>query len=123
MTNGDDTVDLDASTPAGWRTVDYAILLLRSTHLPEVRGAEAWLLANPGEASPALIAALETPSAQAAAVLLGAIGRPDSIEPLVAAHRRGGEGLREAVERGLALHPSPDAATVLAALTGPSGGS
>jgi hypothetical protein len=109
-------IDLDTWTPAGKRTVDYAIDLLRSTHLPEIHGAEKWLLAHPDEATPALIAALETPAAQPAAVLLGAIGRPESIEPLLAAHRRGGEGLRSAVERGLALHPSPDAAAALAAL-------
>jgi hypothetical protein len=119
--SGDDSIaaggiDLDAWTPAGKRTVDYAIGLLRSTHLPEIRGAERWLLTHPDEATPALIAALETPAAQPAAVLLGAIGDPASIEPLVAAHRRGGEGLRSAVERGLASHPSPAAAAALAAL-------
>jgi hypothetical protein len=111
-----DVIDLDDWTPAGRRTVDYAIDLLRSTHLPEIRAAEAWLLAHPDEAEPALIAALETPAAQPAAVLLGAIGRPDCIQPLLAAHRRGGEGLRSAVERGLALHPSPEAAAALASL-------
>lgn len=100
---------------------DDAINLLRSTHLTEIRAAEAWLLAHPDEASPALIAALETPSAQPAAVLLGAIGRPESIEPLVAAHHRGGECLRAAVERSLAMHPSPEAAAALAALTGSTG--
>jgi hypothetical protein len=109
-------IDLDAWTPAGKRTVDYAIDLLRSTHRPEILGAESWLLAHPDEATPALIAALETPAAQPAAVLLGAIGHLASIEPLVAAHRRGGEGLRSAVERGLASHPSPAAAAALAAL-------
>lgn len=105
--------DLTDSTPAGKRTVDYAVGLLRSTHPYKIRVAETWLLANPDEATPALIAALGTPAAQAAAVLLGALGRPDSVGPLVAAHRRGGEGLRWAVERGLALHPSPEAADAL----------
>ncbi|MGH4011535.1 MAG: hypothetical protein ACRDTH_25785 [Pseudonocardiaceae bacterium] len=106
----DDCIDLDAWTPAGRRTVDYAIDLLRSLHLPEVRGAEASLLANPDEATPALITALGTPPAQPSAVLLGAIGRPESIGPLLAAHRTGSEGRRAAVERGLALHPSAEAA-------------
>lgn len=114
-----DGIDLDQWTPAGRSTVEYAVELLRSTHLPEVEGAEAWLLAHPDEAEPALIDALETPSAQAAAVLLGAIGRPAAIAPLMAAHARGGEGLRDAVERGLALHPSPEAAAALAALREP----
>ena len=120
MTGDDSTdngvIDLEAWTPAGKRTVDYAIDLLRSTHPAEIRGAEAWLLAHPDEATPALIAALETPAAQPAAVLLGAIGDPASIKPLVAAHQRGGEGLRSAVERGLASHPSPAAAAALAAV-------
>lgn len=111
-----DAIDLDAWTPAGRRTVDHAVELLNSTHPPEVRGAETWLLAHPAEATPALVAALATPAAQPAAVLLGALGHPDSVEPLVAAHRRGGEGLRAAVERGLALHPSPEAAAALRAL-------
>jgi len=115
----DRSVDLDAWTPAGRRTVDYAIDLLRSLHLPEVRGAEEWLLAHPDEATPALVRALGTPAAQPAAVLLGAIGRPESIGALVAAHRRGGEGLRAAVERGLALHPSPEAAEAMAVLRAP----
>jgi hypothetical protein len=91
---------------------------LRSIHGPEIRGAERWLLAHPDEATPALIAALQTPAAQPAAVLLGAIGRPESIEPLLAAHRHGGERLRSAVEQGLGLHPSPEAAAALADLRG-----
>lgn len=114
-------MDLDNFTPSGWRTVDYAIMLLTSTHPPEIRAGETWLLGHPDEASPALTAALETPSAQPAAVLLGAIGRPESIEPLVAAHHRGGEGLRAAVERALAMHPAPEAAAALATLTGSTG--
>jgi hypothetical protein len=114
--DGGRAIDLDRWTPAGRATVDYAVELLRSTHMPEVQGAEAWLLAHPDEAEPALVAALETPSAQAAAVLLGALGRPGVLAPLVAAHTRGGEGLREAVERGLALHGTPEAATALARL-------
>ena len=113
---GDQPADLGRWTPAGQRTTDYAITLLLSTHPQEIRAAEAWLLGHPDEAVPALTAALATPAAQPAAVLLGAIGDPDSIEPLLAAHRRGGEGLRSAVERGLALHPSPAAAAALDAL-------
>lgn len=118
MTANDDSIDLDTWTPAGMRTVDHAVELLRSLHLPEVRGAEAWLLAHPCEATPALIAALKTSAAQPAAVLLGAIGAAESIEPLVAAHRRGGQGLRAAVERGLELHRSAEAAVALALLRG-----
>jgi hypothetical protein len=98
------------------REVDYAVQRLRSTHVSDVQSAEAWLLSHPDEAEPALIAALDTPAAQPAAVLLGMIGRLTSIEPLVAAHRRGGERLRAAVERGLALHGSPEAAAALATL-------
>jgi HEAT repeat protein len=115
MTEGQ-PADLGRWTPAGRRTTDYAIDLLLSTHPEEIRAAESWLLGHPEEAVPALIAALRTPAAQPAAVLLGAIGDPDSIEPLIAAHRRGGPGLRSAVERGLALHPSPAAAAALSAL-------
>ncbi len=109
-------VDLDASTPAGKRTVDYAVELLLSTHLPEVQGAETWLLNNAEEALPALVAALETTAAQPAAVLLGALGRPEAIEPLAAAHHRGGEGLKAAVERGLALNGSTEAEEALTTL-------
>jgi HEAT repeat protein len=112
----DQPPDLGRWTPAGQRTTDYAVTLLLSTHLQEIRAAEAWLLGHPDEATPALIAALATPAAQAAAVLLGAIGDPGSIEPLLAAYRRGGPGLRSAVERGLALHRSPAAAAALDAL-------
>ncbi len=112
----DQPADLGRWTPAGRRTTDYAVDLLLSTHLEEVRAAEAWLLGHPGEAVPALTAALHTPAAQPAAVLLGAIGDPASVEPLLEAHRRGGSGLRAAVERGLALHPSAAAATALEAL-------
>jgi hypothetical protein len=98
------------------READHAVQRLRSTHLSDVQSAEAWLLAHPDEAEPALIAALDTPAAQPAAVLLGMIGRPDGIAPLVAAHRRGGQGLRAAVERALALYASPEAAAALASL-------
>jgi hypothetical protein len=112
----DQPSDLGRWTPAGQRTTDYAVTLLLSTHPEEIRAAEAWLLSHPDEAVPALIAALATPAAQAAAVLLGAIGDPDSIKPLLAAHRRGGAGLRSAVERGLALHPGPAAAAALDAI-------
>jgi hypothetical protein len=101
----------DATTEA-----EYAVQRLRSLHLAELRSAEAWLLAHPDEAEPALIAALHTPAAQPAAVLLGRIGRPTSIDPLVAAHHRGGEGLRAAVEEGLALHGSAGAEAALADL-------
>jgi hypothetical protein len=103
------------------REVDYAVQRLRSTHLTDVQSAEAWLLAHPDDAEPALVAALETPAAQPAAVLLGMIGRPTSVEPLVAAHRRGGEGLRAAVERGLALHGSAEAAEAMATLRADDG--
>lgn len=112
----DHAPDLDRWTPAGRRTTDYAIDLLQSTHPHEIRAAEAWLLRHPDEAEPALVTALGTPAAQAAAILLGAIGDPDSIEPLLAAYRRGGSGLHSAVERGLAVHPSPAAAAALDAL-------
>lgn len=116
MSGDDEPADLGRWTPAGRRTTDYAVDLLLSTHPEEVRAAEAWLLGHPGEAVPALTAALHTPAAQPAAVLLGEIGDPASIGPLLQAHRRGGWGLREAVERGLARHPSPAAAAALAAL-------
>lgn len=112
----DQPADLGRWTPAGKGTTDYAVDLLLSTNPEEIRAAEAWLLGHPREAVPALTAALHTPAAQAAAVLLGAIGDPASIGPLTEAHRRGGEGLRGAVERGLALHRSPGAAAALAAL-------
>jgi HEAT repeat protein len=116
VTGPDEPADLGRWTPAGKRTTDYAVDLLLSTHPEETRMAEAWLLGHPGEAVPALTAALHTPAAQPAAVLLGAIGDPGSIEPLLRTHRRGGWGLRAAVERGLALHPSPAAAAALDAL-------
>jgi hypothetical protein len=108
-------IDLNRWTPPGRETAEYAAELLRSTHLSEVRSAEEWLTRHPHAAVPALIQALVTPSAQPAAVLLGAIGGDEAIEPLIAAHTRGGEGLREAVERGLRLNGSPRA---LAALDG-----
>jgi len=109
-------IDLDRWTPPGRETAEYAVELLRSTHLSEVRAAEDWLTRHPEAAVPALIQALGTPSAQPAAVLLGAIGDDDAIEPLIAAHARGGEGLREAVERGLGLNGSPRAMAALASL-------
>jgi HEAT repeat protein len=107
---------LDRWTPAGRRTTDYAVQLLSSTHLAEVEAAEAWLLAHPEEAVPALIDALGTPAAQSAAELLGELDDPVSIEPLVAAHKRGGEGLRLAVEAGLERLSGPAAAAALARL-------
>jgi HEAT repeat protein len=107
---------LDRWTPAGRRTTDYAVQLLSSTHLPEIEAAEAWLLAHPEEAVPALIGALGTPEAQAAAELLGELDDPVAIEPLVAAHAQGGAGLRRAVEAGLERMSAPAAAAALAGL-------
>jgi hypothetical protein len=95
-------IDLDAWTPAGKASVDYAIDLLRSTHEGEIRGAERWLLEHPNEARPALLAALDTPAAQPAAVLLGWVGDDATVAPLLAAYARGGEGLRGAAAAGLA---------------------
>jgi hypothetical protein len=95
-------IDLDSWTPDGRATVDYAVELLRSIHHFDVQAAESWLLEHPGDSEPALIVALDGPSAQAAAVLLGQVGGISAVEPLVAAHRRGGDGLKAAVERGLA---------------------
>jgi hypothetical protein len=112
----DPPIDLDNWTPSGMATVDFAVSLLRSIHLPEIVAAEAWLLAHPDVAEPRLVAALETPAAQAAAPLLGMLGRDDSIAPLLTAHARGGEGLRAAVERGLAIHPSEKAEAALASI-------
>jgi hypothetical protein len=97
-----DSIDLDRWTPAGKTTLDYAIELLRSTHPAEIHGAERWLLDHPETARRGLVNALATPSAQAAAVLLGLIGDRESIPFLVQAHDRGGEGLRSAVRTGLA---------------------
>jgi hypothetical protein len=102
-------IDLDSWTPDGRATVDFAVELLRSIHLFEVRAAEGWLLNNPDEAEPVLIAALDGPAAQPSAVLLGVIGNDRAIGPLVAAHKRGGEGLKSAVERGLAALDSDEA--------------
>lgn len=107
---------LDRWTPAGRRTTNYAVELLSSTHLPEVEAAEAWLLAHPEEAVPALVNALHTPAAQAAAELLGELDDPVSITPLLAAHERGGAGLRRAVEAGLERMSAPAAAAALAGL-------
>ena len=109
-------IDLDRWTPPGRETAEYAVELLRSTHLAEVQSAEGWLQTHPEAAIPALVAALESPSAQPAAVLLGKIGGDDAIAPLLGAHARGGEGLREAVERGLALNGSAAAAAALGGL-------
>jgi len=108
---------LDRWTPAGRDTTDYAVGLLSSTHLHEVEAAEAWLLAHPDEAVPALVEALHTPAAQAAAELLGALDDPVAIAPLLAAHRRGGAGLRRAVEAGLERMSVPEAASALAGLS------
>jgi HEAT repeat protein len=122
MTERDgDWVDLDRSTPAGTSTVDYAVLLLRSMEPSEIRGAERWLVMHPEASVPALIDALETPSAQAAAVLLGVIGDEAAVEPLLAAFERGGEGLRAASRTGLeqlAATGSTSAATAIARLEG-----
>jgi hypothetical protein len=107
---------LDRWTPAGRRTTDYAVQLLGSTHIAEVEAAEAWLLAHPEEAVPALIDALGTPAAQAAAELLGDLDDPVCIEPMLAAHERGGAGLRRAVEAGLQRLSAPAAAAALAGL-------
>lgn len=107
------TIDLDRWTPPGKSTADYAIELLRSTHTEEVQTAEDWLAHHPDAAVPALVKGLATPSAQAAAVLLGTIGGDDEIDALLAAHARGGEGLRAAAERALELNGSPRALTAL----------
>ena len=107
---------LDRWTPAGRRTTDYAVQLLCSTHLAELEAAEAWLLAHPEEAVPALIDALETPAAQPAAELLGELDDPVCIEPMLAAHKRGGAGLRRTVEAGLERLSAPEAAAALAGL-------
>jgi hypothetical protein len=107
---------LDRWTPAGRRTTDYAVDLLSSTHLAEVEAAEAWLLAHPEEAVRALVDALHTPAAQPAAVLLGQLDDPDAIAPLLAAHQRGGAGLRRAVEAGLERMSAPAAAAALVEL-------
>jgi hypothetical protein len=112
----DEMPALDRWTPAGRRTTDYAVALLGSTHLAEVEAAEAWLLAHPQEAVPALIDALDTPAGQSAAELLGELDDPVCIEPLLAAHERGGEGLRRAVEAGLERLSAPAAAAALAGL-------
>ncbi len=120
----DDAIDLDQWTPAGRATVDYAIELLRSTHLAEIRGAQRWLLGHPDAARPGLEAALATPSAQAAAVLLGFIGDADSIPWLIEAHKRGGEGLQAAARTGLATMMErgvSEAGEALAAFDGPRG--
>jgi hypothetical protein len=111
--------DLERWTPAGRSTADYAVDLLLSLEPDEITAAEGWLLAHPAEAVPVLLAALDSPAAQPAAVLLGLIGDPAAIAPLVAAHRRGGAGLRAAVERGLAASAAPEAAAALASLTRP----
>ncbi|GAA3650787.1 hypothetical protein GCM10022237_08170 [Nocardioides ginsengisoli] len=103
-------------------TVEHAVALLRSTHPPDIEAAESWLTAHPEAAVPALVEALHTPSAQAAAVLLGAIGDDGQIAALVAAHRRGGEGLRSAVERGLRRNGSAAALAALRSLDDPADG-
>lgn len=114
--------DLSRATPDGRDTTEYAVDLLRSTHLAEVRAAEHWLTTHPDRARPVLARALATPAAQPAAVLLGSIGICETLDALVAAYRRGGEGLRAAVERGLRLDGSPEALDALALLTSPEEG-
>lgn len=109
-------IDLDRWTPPGRDTAGYAVELLRSTHLAEVQSAEDWLAGHPEAAVPALVAALASPSAQPAAVLLGAIGGDDAIPALVEAHGRGGEGLRAAVVRGLEANGSERAVEALRSL-------
>lgn len=111
-----DPSDLEHWTPAGRDTADYAIELLRSIHLAEVAAAERWLTTHPEAARPALERALRSPSAQPAAVLLGRVSGDASIDALVEAHGRGGEGLRAAVERGLRLNGSEAALSALDAL-------
>lgn len=109
--------DLAHATPAGRETADYAVSLLGSTHLPEVAAAERWLTTHPHESRAVLEQALAGTSAQPAAVLLGNLGGDESIDALVAAHGRGGEGLRAAVQRGLRLIGSDAALAAVAALT------
>jgi HEAT repeat protein len=111
---------LDRWTPAGARTTDYAVELLSSTHSAEVEAAQDWLLERPEEAVPALIAALHTSAAQAAAQLLGELDDPASVPALVAAYERGGEGLRSAVESGLERQSNAAAAEALRELRGGS---
>jgi hypothetical protein len=112
---------LDKWTPAGMRTTGYAVHLLCGTHPAEVEAARDWLLEHPEEAVPALIAALHTPAAQAAARLLGELDDPASVPALVSAYQRGGEGLRLAVELGLERQSNAAAAQALRALRGGSG--
>lgn len=109
-------IDLARWTPPGRDTAAYAVELLRSTHVTEVQAAESWLGDHPDAAVPALLDGLATPSAQASAVLLGAIGGDAVIDALLVAHARGGEGLRSAVERGLELNGSPRALAARQAL-------
>jgi len=112
---------LDRWTPAGARTTDYAVALLSSTHPAEVEAAQDWLLEHPEDAVPALIAALHTPAAQAAARLLGELDDPASVPALISAYERAGEGLRLAVESGLERQSNAAAAQALRELRAGSG--
>jgi hypothetical protein len=111
---------LDRWTPAGARTTDYAVELLSSTHPAEVEAAQDWLLEHSEEAVPALLAALHTPAAQAAARLLGALDDPASVPALISAYERGGEGLQSAVRSGLERQSNASAAEALRKLRGGS---
>jgi hypothetical protein len=119
--SSDSGYDLDSWLPAGRDPAEYAVELLRSTHLPDVHAAEQWLLTHRSEALPALVAGLETPSAQACAVLLGRLQAVTYLPDLVAAHRRGGMGLQSSVEAALEAMDDPRAGEALQDLQGGQG--
>lgn len=110
------TAGLEGMLPEGREPAEYAVELLRSTHRDERSSAEQWLLTHPERSGPALARALNTPSAQAAATLLGELRADDYVPDLVAAHERGGIGLRTAVEAALEAMDTAAADAALARL-------
>lgn len=105
------------SPPEGYTPAQWAMFLLSSDVPRQAEAGEAWVLSHPDEAHDELVRMLEEgPRPTTAAMLLGVIGREESVPALVAAHRRGGELLRDAAAEALRRNPSPAAARARAEL-------
>lgn len=113
------TTQQGAAMDRAEKAIDQALHMLSSEHYDEVEQAMAQLLSDPDRAHAPLLDMLEgrgDGNPHAAAELLGKMGRPSSVDPLISATQRGAASLRYATTMALAEHSHPTAFTGLGRL-------